>query len=302
MRQYLDLMERIRSEGEVLGDRTGVGTTSLFGEQIRFDLSDGFPLITTKTVFFRGVVTELLWFLRGRSDNQWLTERGVTIWDEWATPEQTAKFGRTEGDLGPIYGPQWRRFGEITTDAGLVIPGSGVDQITRLLTDLHENPLSRRHIVTAWNPKEADQVALPPCHTLFQCYVHMDGKIDLHLYARSIDAFLGLPFNIASYALLLHLICHKVRTAKFPAGEGTSKTVKRHVTVSPGRLIISFGDVHLYSNHSNQVETQLVREPGSLPTLTIVADHDLPLERFEEGNIQLSGYNPQGKIAAPVAV
>lgn len=297
MQQYLDLMEKIRTEGEVRGDRTGVGTTSLFGEQIRFDLADGFPLLTTKTVFFRGVVVELLWFLRGRTDNQWLNDRGVTIWNEWATADATAKFGRNEGDLGPIYGKQWRDFGG---DEGFHEDGNnGVDQIARLLNDLHENPLSRRHIVSAWNPKEADQVALPPCHTLFQCYVHMDGRIDLHLYARSIDTFLGLPFNIASYALLLHLICHKVRTAKFPMGSGG---VKKHVPVKPGRLIISFGDVHLYQNHTVQVETQLVREPGPLPTLKIEAPHDLPLDQFEEGNIVLSDYHPQGKISAPVAV
>lgn len=291
MQNYLDLMEKIQQEGEERPDRTGTGTYSLFGEQIEFDLREGFPLLTTKYVHFRSVALELLWFLKGRTDNQWLNDRGVTIWDEWATPEQCAKFGRNPGDLGPIYGHQWRNFGgrNPASDA------SGVDQIDRLVHDLGHNPWSRRHIVSGWNPKEADAVTLPPCHTLFQCYVHTDGRLDLKLYARSIDTFLGLPFNIASYALLLTMLAHHV-------GYVQDEDADIAVAIKPGRLIISFGDVHLYKSHAEQVERQLVRTPGPLPQVKILADPDLPLRQYEEGHILLTNYDHQGRIPAPVAI
>lgn len=298
MKQYLDLMEKIRQDGESRPDRTGTGTISLFGEQIEFDLADGFPLMTTKSVPFRWILVELLWFLKGRTNNDWLTERGVDIWDEWSTPEQTARFGRQENDLGPIYGHQWRNFGGTyypSSDFGSWPPPDGVDQIKRLVHDLGHSPWSRRHIVSGWNPKEADEVALPPCHTLFQCYVHTDGRLDLKLYARSIDTFLGLPFNIASYALLLSMLAHHV-------GYVQDEDADIAVGLTPGRLIISFGDVHIYRNHFEQVERQLVRTPGPLPRLMILADSDLPLDQYEEHHIHIEGYEHQGKISAPVSV
>src|SRR3978361_1172385 len=199
MRQYQDLMERILADGVEKSDRTGTGTLSVFGHQMRFDLRRGFPLVTTKKVHLKSIIHELLWFLRGDTDVGSLTAPGGGIWDEWATAEQTARFGRKEGDLGPVYGHQWRNFGASKRPDGSYAK-DGVDQIARLLRDIRETPHSRRLIVTGCNPKEADQVALPPCHTLFQFYVQ-DGELSCQLYQRSADIFLGVPFNIASYAL-----------------------------------------------------------------------------------------------------
>lgn len=281
---YVNLLDKIVRSGEDRTDRTGVGTRSLFGEQITFDLSDGsIPLLTTKKVPYRLVLVELLWFLKGRTDVQWLQDRGVTIWDEWATKEACQEFGRNPGDLGPVYGHQWRRFGERGSQYSLAYL-EGVDQISRLVASLTHHPDSRRHIVSAWNPEEANKVTLPPCHTLFQCYVHVDGRLDLHLYARSIDAFLGLPFNIASYATLLAMLA-------------------RRCGLHRGKLVVSFGDVHVYSNHMEQVNLLLSRTPKSSPTLAIPADPDKALWNYDEGkDFILLGYDPHPAIPAPIAV
>lgn len=281
MKNYLDLMEKVWTEGEIRTDRTGVGTRSLFGEHLRIDLADGFPLLTTKKVHFRSIAIELMWFLNGRTDNQWLNDRGVTIWDEWATPEQCARFGRRAGNLGPVYGHQWRDFGGVDGDE-MRFQRDGVDQIKRVLTDLQANPMSRRHIVTAWNPTEADQVALPPCHTLFQFYVHTDGRLDCHMYQRSADLFLGVPFNIASYALLTHLVA-------------------AHCNLQVGSLIVSFGDVHLYLNHKDQVAEQLHRRPRKRPSLLLDGDTYRPIQNWSVDDFEILGYNPDPAIPAPVA-
>jgi len=286
--QYLELMAKVWETGEHRTDRTGVGTRSLFGEQISFDLTERFPLLTTKRVFFRGVIEELLWFIAGRTDVAYLTERDVHIWDQWATAEQCGRFGREAGDLGPVYGHQWRNFGgtEVLDDRLTVQTWypDGVDQVQQLVDELQNNPASRRLIVTGWNPAEADKVTLPPCHTLWQCYVHEDGRLDLQLYQRSADLFLGVPFNIASYALLVHLLA-------------------KHCDLLPGRLVMSYGDVHLYQNHADQVVEQLGRTPNPMS--------DRPLLRVAEGvdiftatarDVQLIGYTPQAPIPAPVAV
>ena len=205
MRQYLDLLRAVMEEGEERTDRTGVGVRSLFGWQSRYDLADGFPLLTTKKVHVRSVVVELLWFLAGRTDNAWLNDRGVTIWDEWATEEQAARFGRAEGDLGPVYGHQWRNFGATVRPDG-TYADDGVDQIARVVERIRDDPTSRRLVVSGWHPGEAEAVTLPPCHTLFQFYVTGDGRLSCQLYQRSADVFLGVPFNIASYALLTHMV------------------------------------------------------------------------------------------------
>lgn len=330
MKQYLDLLQHVLDNGEEHDDRTkqagtSTGTLSVFGYQMRMNLKEGFPLLTTKKVFFRGVVEELLWFLRGSTDVSLLQAKGVHIWDEWATEEQTQKFGRHYGDLGPVYGFLWRHFGGIYIPAEYrsVNEGShgigGVDQIVRLLRDLVKNPNSRRHLVTGWDPRECDNVALPPCHTVWQVKVHparhgavceqVEGpcicitpphpEISLHLYARSIDSFLGLPFNIASYALLTHLLA-------FVCGYGVRD------------LIISFGDLHIYKNHLPQVHEQLSREPRPLPRLAIKRwDNDELWHRVDESgertalarlmaldtqDIELEGYNPHPAIKAEVAV
>lgn len=255
---YASMLKYILTEGDSHADRTGTGTTSVFGYQNRYDLSKGFPLLTTKRMAWRSIVVELAWFLLGRTDNQWLESRGVTIWKEWATKEQCAKFSREEGDLGPVYGHQWRHFGE--RDAW-----DGIDQIKSLCDDLSKNPNSRRMIVTGWNPIEAPEVALPPCHTLWQCKVRSvthgaDGDglqpaftnrfLDLHLYQRSADCFLGVPFNIASYALLMQVLAH---THGF----------------TPGRFIHTFGDLHIYNNHRDQVKLQLEREGFAAPQVVL---------------------------------
>lgn len=281
MQQYLELLDAVLTHGEMRNDRTGVGTRSLFGWQFRVDLADGFPLLTTKRVHTRSVMVELLWFLRGRTDNAWLNENGCTIWDEWATADQTARFGRQEGDLGPIYGHQWRNFGASVTGDG-TYTGDGVDQIADLVDRLTADPYSRRHVVTGWNPSEVEQVALPPCHTLFQFYVHTDGRLSCQLYQRSADVFLGVPFNIASYALLVHLVAHV-------SG------------LKPGTFVHTFGDVHLYNNHVEQAQRQLRRTPRPLPRLTI--DPALTsLEDAELHHLTIEGYDPHPGIAAPVAV
>jgi thymidylate synthase len=259
------MLKYILKEGDSHADRTGTGTTSVFGYQNRYDLCRGFPLLTTKRMAWKSIVAELAWFLLGRTDNKWLTDRGVKIWDEWATKEQCAKFGREEGDLGPVYGAQWRNFGERKGKDNYDVPLTlcGVDQIKNLCNDLDKNPNSRRMIVTGWNPIEATKVALPPCHTLWQCkvrtveYWEQDGYenkirsdkyLDLQLYQRSADSFLGVPFNIASYALLLQLLTHT---------HG----------LKPGRFIHTFGDLHVYNNHKDQVKLQLERDGFDAPTV-----------------------------------
>ncbi len=280
MQQYLDLLDRILREGVRRDDRTGTGTLSVFGHQMRFDLRAGFPLLTTKKLHLRSILHELLWFLRGETHVGSLQEAGVRIWDEWATAEQTARFGRAEGDLGPIYGHQWRNFGATPRPDG-TWEADGVDQILRLLDELRHNPNSRRLIVTGWNPKEADQVALPPCHTLFQLYVSQ-GELSCQLYQRSGDVFLGVPFNIASYALLTLMIAQV-------AG------------LRPGDFVHTLGDAHLYSNHLEQARLQLTRAPRPLPRMVLnPAVTDLFAFRFED--FRLEGYDPHPHIKAEVSV
>lgn len=280
MKQYHDLLRHILENGTAMQDRTGTGTTSVFGYQTRYDLRAGFPIVTTKRVPFRWVAEELFWFLSGSTDEKELRARGVDIWEEWATPEQTARFSRQEGDLGPVYGYLWRSFG------GDYPQMNGVDQIARLIQEIETNPNSRRLIVSGWDPRVCDDVALPPCHTLFQFKV--EGRV-LHcqLYQRSADAFLGVPFNISSYALLTHLVAH---VCGLEAGE----------------FIHSFGDLHIYSNHLEQVHELLAREPYELPKLEIRnAESFRGLEgllNFKFENLHLEGYRSHAKIAAPVAV
>ncbi len=288
MRNYLELLQDILDNGEQHDDRTGVGTLSVFGRQIRFDLKQGFPLMTTKKIPLRWVFEELKWFLSGSTYEPTLRTAGVNIWQEWATEEQCAKFGRTEGNLGPVYCALWRHFGGVVAGHSTETWHGGVDQIDELLSDIIENPKSRRLIVTGWNPATQKKVTLPPCHTLFQFKVHPNKELSCHLYARSIDAFLGLPFNIASYALLTKMI-----------GAVTGLQARE--------LIISFGDVHIYTNHLEAVETQLGREPSRLPTLGLpamgVAGNPLAaLLAIEWEDVWLNGYCPLDSIPAPVAV
>jgi thymidylate synthase len=282
MRQYLDLLAEVLEHGALRHDRTGVGTRSVFGRQVRYDLREGFPLLTTKKVHFKSVVHELLWFLRGDTRVAYLQERGVRIWNEWATPEQCARFGREPGDLGPVYGHQWRNFGA-TPAAGGGWRDDGVDQIARVVDEIRRNPWSRRLIVTGWNPKEADQVALPPCHTLFQFQADPEaGELRCQLYQRSADIFLGVPFNIASYSLLTAMVAHVtgLRAVEF---------------------VHAFGDLHLYTNHEAQAREQLARSPRPLPRLRLdPAAKDLFAFRYED--ISLDGYDPAPHIPAPVAV
>lgn len=281
MKQYLSLLADVLENGESRSDRTGVGTVGIFGAQIRFNLEKGFPLVTTKKVHTRSIIQELLWFISGHTDNQWLRERGVTIWDEWSTAEQCARFGRREGDLGPIYGHQWRNFGA-TKNADGTFARDGVDQIANLIAEIKRNPASRRLIVSGWNPQEADQVALPPCHTLFQFYVGGNGKLSCQLYQRSADLFLGVPFNIASYALFTHMIAQV-------CGLGV------------GDFVHTFGDAHIYKNHIEQVKLQLSREPRALPTLKLNPEvRNIFAFRYED--ISIEGYDPHPVIKAPVAI
>jgi thymidylate synthase len=280
VRTYLDLLNHVLTNGCDRADRTGTGTRGVFGYQMRFDLGAGFPLLTTKKLHTKSIIIELLWFLAGRTDNQWLKERGVTIWDEWATAAQCARFGRQEGDLGPVYGHQWRNFGATRLPDGSYAK-DGVDQIHWLLDEIRRNPTSRRLIITGWNPREQDQVALPPCHTLFQFYVQ-DGRLSCQLYQRSADIFLGVPFNIASYSLLTLMIAQVCG-------------------LKPGEFVHTLGDAHLYSNHFDQARLQLSREPRPLPTMTLnPAVTDLFAFRFED--FTLSGYDPHPGIKAAVAV
>ena len=280
MRAYLDLLKKVLEEGVEREDRTGTGTRSLFGYQMRIDLGEGFPLLTTKKVHLKSIIHELLWFIRGQTHVSHLQEVGVTIWDEWATAEQAARFGRAEGDLGPVYGHQWRNFGASRRDDGSY-NRDGVDQLSYVLEQIQQNPDSRRLIVTGWNPHEAEQVALPPCHTLFQFYVS-NGKLSAQLYQRSADVFLGVPFNIASYSLLTMMVAQV-------SG------------LEPGDFIHTFGDVHLYKNHFEQARLQLSREPRKLPRIIIDPSVDSLFDfRFE--HFKLEGYDPHPRIPAPVAV
>ena len=264
MRPYLDLLRQVMEHGRFKADRTGTGTYSQFGAQLRFPLADGFPLVTTKKVHVKSLVYELLWFLRGETNVRWLQERGVSMWNEWAKPD---------GSLGRVYGAQW------TDWRGP--DGKSVDQIRWVVDEIRRNPDSRRLIVSAWNPGELDQMALPPCHTLFQFYVS-DGALSCQLYQRSADIFLGVPFNIASYALLTLMVA-------------------RVTGLKPGDFIHTFGDVHLYSNHVEQAKLQLSREPRPLPTMKLNPERrELPEFVYED--FELVGYDPHPGIKAPVAV
>lgn len=281
MKQYHDLLREILAHGRKHNDRTGVGTISRFGHQMRFNLREGFPIVTTKKVPFRWVAEELFWFLSGDTNEATLHAKGVDIWAEWADEEHTSRFNRAAGDLGPVYGYLWRSFG------GNYPQRNGVDQIARLLSEIETNPNSRRLIVTGWDPRVSDEVDLPPCHTLFQFKVEQES-LHCQLYQRSADAFLGVPFNISSYALLTHLIAHVTR-------------------LQVGEFIHTFGDCHIYQNHLEQVEELLAREPLPLPTLEIV-DQGKSLRGLEGllemryENLNLIGYHSHAKIAAPVAV
>lgn len=269
MKQYLDLLHDILENGHDKPDRTGTGTRSVFGRQLRFDLAQGFPLVTTKKVHIRSVFGELLWFLRGDTNIGWLHENGITIWDEWADPQ---------GDLGPIYGHQWRSW---------PTPGGGsIDQLAQVVAALNKNPDSRRHVVSAWNVADLPAMALPPCHALFQFYVTPQaegpGQLSCQLYQRSADVFLGLPFNIASYALMTHLVA---QVCGFRVGE----------------FIYTLGDAHLYSNHFEQVSQQLAREPKPLPQLQLNPQVK-QLDDFELADIEVLDYHPHPAIKAPIAV
>ncbi|WP_287366989.1 thymidylate synthase [Thauera sp.] len=264
MRQYLELMRHVLEHGDRKTDRTGTGTLSVFGWQMRFRLQDGFPLLTTKKLHTRSIIHELLWFLQGDTNIRYLKDNGVSIWDEWADEH---------GELGPVYGKQWRRWENAD--------GTTVDQITKLVEGIKRNPDSRRHIVSAWNPGEVDRMALPPCHALFQFYV-ANGRLSCQLYQRSADIFLGVPFNIASYALLTHMVAQVC-------------------DLEPGDFVWTGGDCHLYLNHLEQTREQLSREPRALPTLKMnPAVKDIFAFRFED--FSLEGYDPHPHIKAPVAV
>ncbi len=266
MKQYLDLLRHVRDHGVDRADRTGTGTRSVFGAQARFDLSEGFPLVTTKKVHLKSIIYELLWFLRGDTNTRWLKERGVSIWDEWAD---------ANGDLGRVYGAQWTDWRSPD--------GRSINQIQWVVDEIRRNPTSRRLIVTAWNPGELDKMALPPCHAFFQFYVNeRDGTLSCQLYQRSADIFLGVPFNIASYALLTMMVAQVTG-------------------LRPGDFVHTFGDLHLYSNHFEQADLQLSREPRPLPRMTV--DPSIKrLEDFDYSHFRLEGYDPHPAIKAPVAV
>ncbi len=279
-RAYLDLLKSVLDHGKPRADRTGTGTRAQFGGQMRFDLRSSFPLLTTKKVHLKSILHELLWFVSGSTSVQPLKDVGVSIWDEWSTAEQTARFGREAGELGPVYGHQWRNFGA-TKKADGTYERDGFDQLSRVVRDIRENPMSRRLLVSGWNPKEADQVALPPCHTLFQFHVQ-DGELSCHLYQRSGDVFLGVPFNIASYALLTLMVAQSTG-------------------LKAGDFVHSFGDVHLYNNHVDQAREQLSREPRPLPRMTLNPERKNLFE-FRYEDFTLEGYDPHPAIKAPVAV
>ena len=263
MRPYLDLMQRVFDEGVERGDRTGTGTLGVFGHQMRFDLADGFPVVTTKRLHLRSIIGELLWFLRGDTNVRWLQDRGITIWDEWADEQ---------GDLGPVYGYQWRSWP--TPD------GQHVDQIAAVIESIRTNPESRRHIVSAWNVADVDKMALPPCHTMFQFYV-AGGRLSCQLYQRSADIFLGVPFNIASYALLTHLIAQLT-------------------DLTPGDFVHTLGDAHLYLNHLDQAREQLLRDPLPLPQIQIARRPSI--DAYDLADVELVGYESHPSIKAPIAV
>ncbi len=264
MHQYLDLMRHVRDHGIRREDRTGTGTVSVFGYQIRFDLASGFPVVTTKKLHLRSIIHELLWFLQGDTNIRYLQENGVSIWDEWADEN---------GDLGPVYGHQWRSWPRSD--------GGSIDQISEVLDQIRTNPDSRRLMVSAWNPTDVEAMALPPCHCLFQFYV-ANGRLSCQLYQRSADIFLGVPFNIASYALLTMMVAQVTG-------------------LQPGDFVHTFGDAHLYSNHLEQVETQLAREPHPLPVMQMNPEVR-SLFDFRYEDFELVGYDPHPHIKAPVAV
>jgi thymidylate synthase len=264
MRQYLDLMRLVLDTGVRKSDRTGTGTISLFGHQSRYDLAAGFPLVTTKKLHLRSIIHELLWFIRGETNIKYLHDNKVTIWDEWADGN---------GDLGPVYGAQWRSWP--------ARDGGTIDQLADVIARIRKSPDSRRLMVTAWNPADVDKMALPPCHCLFQFYV-ADGKLSCQLYQRSADIFLGVPFNIASYALLTHMIAHVTG-------------------LEVGDFVHTLGDAHLYSNHLEQTQLQLARQPKPLPRLKIMRKVER-IEDFRFEDFVIEGYDPHAAIAAPVAV
>ncbi len=264
MQPYLKLLSDILETGADKSDRTGTGTRSIFGYQMRFDLSKGFPLVTTKQLHRKSIIYELLWFIRGETNVRWLQERGVKIWDEWADEN---------GDLGPVYGSQWRSWP--------APDGRHIDQLANVIDAIRTRPDSRRHIVSAWNPAEVDNMALPPCHSLFQFYV-ANGKLSCQLYQRSADAFLGVPFNIASYALLTHMVAQVC-------------------DLEVGDFVHTLGDAHLYSNHFEQARLQLTREPRPLPRLIINPERK-GIEDFVFEDFTFEGYDPHPRIAAPIAV
>jgi len=264
MQQYLDLLTRVLAHGVDRGDRTGTGTRAVFGHQMRFDLADGFPLLTTKKLHIKSIIHELLWFVSGDTNIRYLQDNGVSIWNEWADEN---------GDLGPVYGKQWRRW--------QAPDGREIDQLAELIAMIKSNPDSRRLMLTAWNPADVPHMALPPCHCLFQFQV-ANGRLSCQLYQRSADVFLGVPFNIASYALLTHMIA---RICGLQAGE----------------FVHVLGDAHLYANHFDQAREQLARQPGALPQLTI---HSTPqtIDGFHFDDFEITGYQAQPHIAAPIAV
>ncbi len=265
MQIYLDLLRHVLLNGEKRSDRTGTGTLSVFGAQVRYDISKNFPLLTTKKVHFKSIAHELLWFLKGETNIRYLKENGVTIWDEWADEN---------GELGPVYGRQWRHWEGPN--------GQVVDQVQRLIEGIQRDPFGRRHIVSAWNPVDVNRMALPPCHALFQFYVSTSGELSCQLYQRSADIFLGVPFNIASYALLTSMVAHVCN-------------------LKPKHFVHTFGDLHLYANHIEPAKLQLSREPKALPTLTLNPSvRDINGFVFED--IQLHDYNPHPAIKAPIAV
>ncbi len=264
MRQYLDLLRHVLENGVQKEDRTGTGTRSVFGYQMRFDLSEGFPAVTTKKLHFRSIIHELLWFLAGDSNVRYLQENNVTIWDEWADDH---------GDLGPVYGVQWRSWP--------APDGESIDQIRDVIQAIKRNPDSRRHIVSAWNVPEIPKMALPPCHTMFQFYV-AEGRLSCQLYQRSADLFLGVPFNIASYAILTHMVAQVTDLA-------------------PGDFVHTLGDAHIYSNHVEQVKTQLEREPMSLPRLRLNPNIKT-IDGFAYEDVEILGYKSHPSIRAPIAV
>ncbi len=304
MKQYHTMLNHILTHGQERKDRTGVGTIGVFGYQMRFDLADGFPLLTTKKVYLKSIIHELLWFLKGETNIKYLVDHDVHIWDEWpyqkylkaqnledTYPMYSAEwkikqkefiaqiktdpiFAQTWGELGPVYGSQWRSWPTPN--------GETIDQIHNLIESIQTNPYSRRHIVSAWNPAEINNMALPPCHTLFQFYVSPNNKLSVQLYQRSADSFLGVPFNIASYSLLLMMVAQVTG-------------------YQPGEFVHTFGDLHIYLNHQDQVQKQLSREPRDLPILTINPDRKT-LEDFQFDDFSLEGYNPHPPIKAPIAV